>query len=51
MFFLHIQHSFEGAYKSPTEGYSRFENSLKGSSFLLVPECVKFFTAVTPPPD
>lgn len=31
--------------QASADTYSRFENGMKGSSYLIVPECLKFFTA------
>lgn len=45
VFLFHIQHTFEGAYKASGDDYSRFDNGMQGSSFLVVPEPFKFFTA------
>lgn len=45
VFLFHIQHTFEGAYKAPMAEYSRFENGMKGSSYLQIPEAIKWFTA------
>lgn len=45
VFLFHIQHTFEGAYKASDGNYSRYENGMYGSSYLIVPEFLKFFTA------
>mmetsp|Transcript_36130 Transcript_36130/g.81343 ORF Transcript_36130/g.81343 Transcript_36130/m.81343 type:complete len:386 (-) Transcript_36130:494-1651(-) len=45
VFLFHIQHTFEGSYKAPCAEYSRYENGMTGSSYLLVPQWFKFFSA------
>eukprot|EP00761_Pharyngomonas_kirbyi_P011404 gb/GECH01011429.1/.p1 GENE.gb/GECH01011429.1/~~gb/GECH01011429.1/.p1 ORF type:complete len:350 (+),score=29.42 gb/GECH01011429.1/:1-1050(+) len=43
-FLFHVQHTFEGAYKSNSKSYDRFMNGMWGSSFLEVPWYLQFFT-------
>lgn len=44
-FLFHIQHTFEGAYRASKATYSRFDNSMYGTSYLIIPWYLKWFTA------
>jgi omega-6 fatty acid desaturase (delta-12 desaturase) len=40
-----VQHNFEGAYAHKTEGWDYLQGALAGSSYLDIPEILKWFTA------
>jgi omega-6 fatty acid desaturase (delta-12 desaturase) len=44
VFLFHIQHTFEGAYKARGSDYSRFDNGMQGSSYLIIPWWLAWFT-------
>ena len=44
VFLFHIQHTFEGAYKAKTADYSRFDNGMYGSSYIIIPLWLRWFT-------
>ncbi|MEM6715923.1 MAG: fatty acid desaturase [Cyanobacteria bacterium P01_C01_bin.147] len=40
-----VQHNFEGAYAHQTEGWDYLQGAIAGSSYLAMPEVMKWFTA------
>lgn len=40
-----VQHNFEGAYAHKTEGWNYLKGAIEGSSYLEMPEILKWFTA------
>ncbi|MDB9528603.1 fatty acid desaturase [Oscillatoria sp. CS-180] len=40
-----VQHNFEGAYAHKTEGWDYLQGAIEGSSYLDIPEILKWFTA------
>ena len=40
-----VQHNFPGSYTSGDEGWSYFKGAIEGSSFLIVPRVLNWFTA------
>lgn len=42
---FHLQHTFEGSYKSRQAYYCSYVNAMRGCSYIPLPECLKFFTA------
>jgi omega-6 fatty acid desaturase (delta-12 desaturase) len=45
LYLFHIQHTFEGSYHAPAKYYDRFINGVEGSSILVCPWWLEYWTA------
>jgi len=44
MYLFHAQHTFDGVYKRRTEDWDFYANGLLGSSYIQIPEALKWFS-------
>jgi acyl-lipid omega-6 desaturase (Delta-12 desaturase) len=44
LYLFHVQHTFDGSYHAPNDKYDTFINGMEGSSLLVVPKWLRYFT-------